>query len=371
MRFPAGVGAGSVRLANLGMEPKPLRFATLAVLLLLAAGVGAMGGTLAGQQLQKHLAGVGVADSASAIVDINTIVETGNGGGKAAGTGVVLKGNGEVLTNNHVVEGATMITVTPAGSSSSYEAQVVGVDPTADIALLQVSGVKGWPTVSFADSSKARVGDSVSAMGNALGLGGPPRSSSGKITALAQSITAGGTLAGTEQLSNLIQFDATVEPGESGGPLLDSSGRVLGLITASTGNGNVPAEPAYAIPANAALEVVRQIESGHASSTIILGKVGYMGVVVQDLSAANAGALGLSVQSGALVISVNAGSPAEGAGIRHGSVIVMVAGHTVATEAELRAVLHTYKPGQSVNVSWVDGTGTHSSTLTLASGPAV
>ena len=354
------------------METKPLRWAILATLLVLSGTVGAIGGTAAGAQLRAHVVAIQVQpDSAGAIVNIDTTVVTGNGSGRAAGTGLVLNSQGEVLTNNHVVEGAIKITVTPAGGSVGYSANVVGVDPAADLAVLQVVGVKGWPTASFADSAKASVGDKVSAMGNALGLDGVPRVSTGKITALAQSITAGGSLGASEQLSNLIMFDATVEPGESGGPLLNANGQVLGLITASSGNGNLPSSPAYAIPANTALQVAHQIESGQASADIILGQVGYMGVVAQDLTAADAAALGLSVQAGVLIVGVNAGSPAESAGMVSGSVVVEVAGQAVATEAELRAIMHTYKPGQAVMVKWVDAQGAHSASMTLTSGPVV
>jgi S1-C subfamily serine protease len=143
------------------------------------------------------------------------------------------------------------------------------------------------------------------------------------------------------------------------------------MITASSGNGNLPSQPAYAIPVNTALDIVHQIESGTTNAEIFLGQVGYIGITAQSLNAGNSVGLGLSVSVGVLVISVNAGSPAEGAGITSGSVIVEAAGKTITTENELRAALHVYKPGAQVLVKWVDSKGAHSATLTLTSGPVI
>jgi S1-C subfamily serine protease len=308
----------------------------------------------------------------NAVVDINTVVSTANGNGSAAGTGLILNSHGEVLTNNHVVAGATSITVNLVGGTVVYNASVVGVDPTDDIAVIQVSGVKNWPSASFADTTSLSVGAKVSAVGNALGLGGPPRVSTGKITAVGQSITAGGLFDGTETLSNMIEFDATVSPGESGGPLLDSNGKVVGMITAASGgNGNLPSAPAYAIPSNTALSIVRQVEAGHASSTIILGQVGYIGVVVSELDAASATQVNLSVGQGVLVISVNADSPAQKAGLTAGSVIEAVGNQKVSTRVELGTAIHAYKPGDSLSVTWADKQGTHTASLVLIGGPAI
>jgi len=351
-----------------------MRWSTLLAIFVVAGLLGAGIGTLAGLNWHGHLPSLTAASSngGPVVVDITTSVTTGNGSGQAAGTGLVLTSSGLVLTNNHVIEGSTKITVMLPQAADSFSASVVGVDPKADIAVLQVEGVKGWQVTSFADSSHASVGQAVSAEGNALGVGGAPRVSTGKITALAQTITAGGTLAGPEQLDGLIQFDATVVPGESGGPLLDAQGQVLGMITASSGNGDLPSQPAYAIPSNAALAVVRQIEGGHASADIILGQVGYMGIVAQNLDAASASQLGLAVQSGVLVVSVGAGSPASAAGIRPGDVIVGAAGTTISTQTELRSILDKYKPGDQVQVDWMDAQATtHSAELTLTTGPAV
>src|SRR5690348_5448151 len=125
-----------------------------------------------------------------AVVDINTVIQTGTGSAAAAGTGLIITSSGDVLTNNHVVEGSVSIKVSIQGRSGTYGATVIGVDPTDDIAVIHVNGVSGLPTVTIADSSKVTIGDTVYALGNALGLGGAPRVTQGSVVALDQTITA-------------------------------------------------------------------------------------------------------------------------------------------------------------------------------------
>jgi S1-C subfamily serine protease len=306
-----------------------------------------------------------------AIVDINTVVKTAQGTGQAAGTGMLLTSSGEVLTNNHVVEGATSINVTIAGRSGTYTATVVGVDPSADVALLQVQGVSGLPTVTLADSSTLSVGDPVVALGNALGQGGTPSETSGTVTALGQSITASAGQGSSEQLTNMIQMDAQISPGDSGGPLVDSSGEVVGMITAGASQGysaTAPTTVGFAVPASTARSVVEQIASGQSSSQIILGQVGYLGVSVSGQSS---GAAASAATSGALVVGVDPGSPAEQAGISAGSVITAVGSTAVSSVTDLGTVLHGTKPGQQVQVAWTDQGIDHSAGVTLVAGPAV
>ena len=164
-----------------------------------------------------------------AIVDINTIV----GSGQAAGTGMILTSDGEVLTNNHVVNGSTTIHVTLAGhSATTYTAHVVGVAPAGDVALIQIEGVSGLPTVTIASSANVKVGDPIVALGNALGAGGSPSVTSGSVIALNQTITASEGGGQSEQLSGMIQSDAPISPGDSGGPIVNSAAQVIGMITA-------------------------------------------------------------------------------------------------------------------------------------------
>src|SRR5215472_5703924 len=154
-----------------------------------------------------------------AVVDINTTLGGTNGRtAQAAGTGMILTPSGEVLTNHHVVQGATSIQVDIPNRSGSFTARVLGIDPAADVALIQIEGVSGLPTVTLADSSKLSVGQSVVAIGNRLGQGGSAVTS-GSITALDQSITAYDGQS-SEDLTGLIQMDASISPGDSGGPLV-------------------------------------------------------------------------------------------------------------------------------------------------------
>jgi S1-C subfamily serine protease len=300
-----------------------------------------------------------------AIVDINTTV----GSGQAAGTGMIITSTGEILTNNHVVDRSATIQVTIAGRAQTYTAHVVGADPKADIAVLQIDGAaSGLPTVTFASSSSVRVGDYVVAIGNALGQGGTPDVSQGHITALDQTITASEGGSKSEQLTGMLQSDATIYPGDSGGPLLNSAGQVVGMITAGNVQGfrSSASNVNYAIASDTILSVVNQVQAGRANPDIIYGQSGYIGVSVQNLDAGTAAQLGLSVSSGALVASVQSGSPAAGAGITRYSVITAVAGTQISTIDDLGNTLLAHKPGERVSITWVNQTGSHTATVTLA-----
>src|SRR6267142_833662 len=282
-----------------------------------------------------------------AIVNINTVV----GSGQAAGTGMIISSNGEILTNNHVVKGSTSIQVTIAGRSQPYSAHVIGAAPSADIAVIKIDGLSGLPTVSFASSSSVNVGDAVVALGNALG----------------QTITASEGGGNSEQLSGMIQSDATIYPGDSGGPLVNASAQVIGMITAGNVQGfrSSASNVNYAIASDTLISVANQIRSGQASADIVYGQVGYIGVTVETIDANSASQLGLNVSSGALVRGVVAGSPAAAAGITRNSVITSVAGATVTGTDSLGAAIRAHKPGERVPVTWVNQSGTHTATLTL------
>ena len=298
-----------------------------------------------------------------AVVDINTVT----GLGSAAGTGMILTSTGEVLTNNHVVDGSTSISVTIAGRSGNYSATVLGVDPTADVALIQVQGVSGLRTVTLASSSSLQVGDQIVAIGNALGAGGTPSVTQGAITALDQSITASDGGGKSEQLTGMIQADATISPGDSGGPLVNSAGQVVGMITAGEAQGfrSQVSTTDYAVPSDEALRVVNLIRSGQASSEIIRTQLSFIGVQVRTLDQAQATRLGLSVSTGALVVGVQSGSPAEKAGITTGSAITAVNSTPVTDSASLGPALHVYQPGERVSITYVDQGGTHTVSVIL------
>ena len=300
-----------------------------------------------------------------AIVDINTVL----GNGAAAGTGMLISSTGEILTNNHVVNGSTSITVTVQGRSQKYSAHVVGVDISQDIAVIQIDGsVSGLPTVKFADSSSLEVGETVVALGNALGRGGAPNVTSGQITALDQTITASSGGSSSETLNGMIQSDAVIYEGDSGGALVNTSGQVVGMITAGQAQGfrSSASDVGFAIAANTAVGVVNRIRAHEQAADLTYGQVGFLGVSVQTLDAFSAQQLGLSVSSGALVTSVQPGSGAEAAGIARNSVITKVGGASVTSSDTLGTAIRSHRPGDSVSLTWVNLGGTHTATVTLA-----
>ena len=298
-----------------------------------------------------------------AVVDIDTTIQTSNGTGAAAGTGLIMTSSGDVLTNNHVVESSTRIKVSIQGRSGTYAADVIGVDPGDDIAVIHIRDVSGLPTASFASSSSVQVGDTVFALGNALGMGGAPRVTQGTVTGLDQSITASDNGAQAEQLTGMIQSDAEISPGDSGGALVNSAGQVIGIITAGEAQGfrSTSTTVAFAIPASKAIDVANRILDGEAGNGIFIGPVGYLGVAVQDLGDG----------SGVEVRSVQAGSPAQRAGITAGSVITAIDSTAIDSATALGNALHQHKPGDQVKVTWTVGTASHSATVTLTTGPTI
>jgi S1-C subfamily serine protease len=312
-----------------------------------------------------------------AVVDITTRLGQS---GSAAGTGMVLTADGQVLTNNHVIEGATSIRAQINGTGSSYTAKVLGTDRTDDVALLQLQGVSNLQTVSTVDSSTVSVGDQVVAIGNALGLGGTPAVSAGSVRALNQSVTAGDPSAGTaEDLTGMIQIDATLKPGDSGGPLVNAGGQVIGMNTAaSVGGGRFRSSGAvgFAIPIDRALSIANEIRAGRASATIQIGEPGFLGVQVTTVAAAqNSGALQGSaytppVNAGAVVAGVVPDAAADKAGVAAGDVIVSVDGKTVDSPDALTPLLHAHHPGDTVQLGWVGRDGQrHNARVKLTTAP--
>lgn len=301
-----------------------------------------------------------------AIVDINTTL----GNGQAAGTGMIISSTGEILTNNHVVTGSTSISVTVQGRSQTYSAHVVGVDVSQDVAVIQIDqNVSSLPTVTFADSSSLHVGDAVVAIGNALGQGGAPHVETGQITALDQTITASEGGGSAETLNGLVQSDAVIYAGDSGGALVNGAGQVVGMITAGQAQGfrSSASNVGYAIASNAALSAANRIRAHEVASDLTYGQVGFLGVAVQSMDAAAAQQLGLNVTSGALVTATpQSGSPAATAGISRYSVIVKVGDTGVTSADSLGTAVKSHQPGDSVSITWVNSSGTHTATVTLA-----
>jgi len=296
-----------------------------------------------------------------AVVDINTVL--GYQGGAGAGTGMVLTSNGEILTNNHVVDGATAITVRLVDTGRTFKATVVGTAPTEDVAVLQLQGASGLKTMQAGDSSAVAVGDPVVAIGNAGGTGGAPAVVTGTVESVHQTITATDQGGGSaETLNDLIQTNAPIQPGDSGGPLANAAGQVIGMDTAASANGRFRSgrSVGFAIPIARAVSVAKQIESGHASATIHIGLPGFLGVSVDPAGS-----------QGALVASVHRGSPAEAAGLVAGDTITSVGGTTIGSSSQLSAATRSHRPGDRVNVGWTDQAGArHTAGVTLAAGPA-
>jgi S1-C subfamily serine protease len=230
---------------------------------------------------------------------VDVVTTLGYQGGKAAGTGMVLTSTGEVLTNNHVINGATSIKATDVGNGRTYTAKVVGYDKSHDVAVLQLQNASGLQTVTLS-SAGPQAGQKVVALGNALGKGGTPSVVSGRITGLGQSITASDEGAGdAEQLTGMIGHNAPIQPGDSGGPLVNTEGEVIGMNTAasdSSASGSPSqsgqaqtATQAFAIPITRASSIAGQIEAGTPSSTVHIGATAFLGV---ETSPSGAGSFG-------------------------------------------------------------------------------
>ena len=311
------------------------------------------------------------------LVDINT--QLGNPNAQAAGTGIVISSSGEVLTNNHVINGATSISVTDIGNGQTYPATVVGYDRSHDIAVLQLQGASGLQTASIGDSSGVVVGDAIAAIGNAGGRGGTPSITGGTVSALNQTVTVSDDTGGSEQLAGLIQVAADVQPGDSGGPLVNTAGQVIGVDTAGSAGSRLRPSggEGLAIPINDAIAISTQIEAGNASATIHIGPTGILGVLVQQPSTpAKPGQRGRfsnrhrPAAAGALVAGVTPGSPAEQSGLTTGDVIVSLDAATVDSLATLTSLLAAHHPGDSVQLAWIDPAGQqHTATVQLAAGP--
>jgi S1-C subfamily serine protease len=290
-------------------------------------------------------------------------------GGAAAGTGIVLTSSGEVLTNNHVIQGETSVQVAVPGTTHTYSGKVVGYDVSADIAVIQLSGASNLKTVSLGDSSKVTAGQAVKAVGNAGGTG-TLTSATGTVTTRGKSITVSNDQGGTEQLAGMIETNAALQPGDSGGPLLSSSGKVIGMDTAAStsfGFRAATASDSYAIPINTATTIAKQIESGKATAVVHIGSTAFMGV---QIASALGNGFGGTTSAGALIAGTVAGGPAASAGLTAGDVITAINGQSVSSPSAITSFILTKKPAAKITVSYTDQLGTsHATTVTLGSGP--
>lgn len=284
-------------------------------------------------------------------------------GGAAAGTGMVLTSSGEILTNNHVIAGATTIKVVIPHTTHTYTAQVVGYNTTADVAVLQLQKASNLKKVAIGDASKLVVGSRVTAVGNAGGTG-TLVSAKGTVTGLNKSITVQADNGGTEQLSGLVETNAALQPGDSGGPLLSSAGRVVGMDTAaSTGFGftSTGSSDGFAIPIGKATTIAKLIVSGKSSATVHIGATAFLGIQVQ--SAPFGG-------GGAMIAGVVPAGPAATAGLVPGDVITAVAGNVVSDPSGIASIVLAHKVGDTITITYTDTSGAPQTvSVTLGNGP--
>ena len=265
-----------------------------------------------------------------------------------AGTGMVINPDGDVLTNAHVVDGATDIQVTITGHGT-HAARVLGTDRAADVAVVHVSGVQQLQTVTLGDSASLQVGDPVVAVGNALALDGGPTVTTGIVSALNRQLGAS-----DGPISHLIQTDAAINPGNSGGPLLDAAGRVVGMNTAVAGDAQ---NIGFAIAVDQIKPLLGKLERG-VSAQPSTGATAFLGVATRDAS------------PGALIVDLGSGSPAESAGLAAGDVIEAVDDTPVTSAAELVDAVRTHHPGDRVRIRFQRADADHTVTVTLATRPA-
>ena len=369
---------------------------------------------------------------APGLVIINTTLQYS--AEQAAGTGMVISAGGQVLTNNHVIENATKISATVLATGRTYPVKVVGYDVTGDISLLQMQGASGLHTIPIGDSSTVKSGDTVVAMGNAEGQS-QIVPATGRVTGVNQTITAndqGGTIS-SETLHGMIETNANVVSGDSGGPLANSAGEVIGMDTAGNDVGFSQQQTAtgFAIPINTALAIAHQIAAGQASSAITIGYPPFIGIYIGKGSSSSpqaqaaqeqqntnggfgnfpgfgnpgngsgtggsgtgssgtgsSGAGGgnascytsdanlavpssiASVSSGTLVLGTICGSPAASAGLTAGSVITAVNGQAVGSPDDLTGIVSKYRPRTTISVTWVTPAGQRKTgSLALTAGP--
>ena len=285
------------------------------------------------------------------------------------GTGILLTAAGEILTNNHVIRGATSVTVTDVDNGQIYPVTVVGYDVAHDVAVLKIKGSHPpLKRIALGSSHGVKIGDAVTAFGNAGGAGLDLTRGKGNVLGLGKSITAKNADGSVEPLSNMIVTNALTVAGESGGPLLNATGRVIGMNTASYGAYVLPSgnlgSVAFAIPITQALAIAHGIVAGGETATNHIGPTPFLGVDVLTATGANTG-------QGVPVNIVLPGSPAAKAGIQAGDRIVSVAGKTVSSLATLNAALIHKVPKDRIPVAWLDRAGKkRSGDLVLGVGPS-
>ena len=337
----------------------PPRFRALAALAALALAIAAVSASYALAQSRAKPIGTGVV-----VINTNLAYQ----GAQAAGTGMVLDSSGEILTNNHVIRGATTIKIVVPGTGHSYTAKVIGYDATRDVAVLQASGASNLRTVELGSSATLEVGQLVKAVGNAGGTGSLTRTT-GQITGLSRTITVNDDSGGTATLRNLIETSANLQPGDSGGPLFNTAGKVIGMDSAASSSSvyqDISTTDSYAIPINRALAIVKQFVSGKTSAAVHVGATAFLGISV----AAGDAPQYQYARPGVVVAAVVPGSPADSAGLTMSDLITAIGGTRVTTPDAVSRVIRSKKPGATITVSYVDtSSSARTARVKLASGP--
>jgi S1-C subfamily serine protease len=300
----------------------------------------------------------------AATVDINALTAAHTG--EVAGTGMVISPSGLVLTNNHVIDNTVNITARIDGAGTTYTVKVIGYDAPDDVALVQLVGASGLATVPIGNSDQVNVGDSLTVIGNALGKGGTPAVVTGVVAQLDQQITASDESGDTENLTGMIQVQANIEPGDSGGPEINAAGQVVGMTTAGSTSGNpnqeTGATTGFAIPINKAMQIVAEIRAG-SGPNIHIGNAAELGIQVAQATSAQP-------LPGAYVSGVIANTPAASLGVARNDRIVKINDITITSSNDLHKAMEGFNAGQTVPLTWIDANGTsHTGPLTLSLAP--
>jgi putative serine protease PepD len=345
---------------------RPLRTPTVTLAAALAAGalIGAGGGAATYAALSSGngstvVRQVTVSDAQPASSDSNlsvqSIYQLANKGvveitaGQGQGSGFVYDADGHIITNEHVVEGMSSVSVR-FWNGKAFTASVVGTDASTDLAVLKVDApVSQLFPLSLGDSSKLVVGDQVVAIGSPFGLEGTV--TSGIVSALHREMTSPNHFA----IDNSIQTDAAINHGNSGGPLLNAQGKVVGVNSQIESNSGGNEGVGFAIPSNTVKSIASQlISNGKAEHA-------FLGVVLSDSS---------SQTGGAAIGQVRAGTPAAKASLRSGDVVTSAGGTKINSASELRAVINAHRPGDTISVTYTRGGQNHTVTVKLAARPA-
>lgn len=302
-----------------------------------------------------------VKDASPAVVNITIAseVETPYGGGRrqeltSIGTGFIISKDGYIVTNHHVIDGASKVYINFEGQTNltgNLEATIIGIDPETDLALLKVENKKALPFLEFGDSDKLEVGEWLIAIGNAHGL---------RHTVTAGILSAKGrdNMSGTP-FSNFLQTDAAVNPGNSGGPLINMDGEVIGVNTFIY-NSEIGGGLAFAIPSNLTENIIDQLRSGEGVSR------GWLGVTIQDIDEGAAKALGIEDTNGAFIASVLLGEPADKAGLKAGDVVIKVGNTDIRNSSDLLRTIASFRPNDKVELEIIRNANKKIIVVTLA-----